>query len=82
MDGWLAQAAAGMTFDSAGRLGSITAPTLVQHGTGDHVVDYRNSQLIADAIPNVRVELFDGLGHLYFWEEPERFVRSVREFLL
>jgi 3-oxoadipate enol-lactonase len=82
MDGWLAQAAAGMTFDSGGRLGSVTAPTLVQHGTGDHVVDYRNSQLIADAIPASRVELFEGLGHLYFWEEPERFVRSVREFLL
>jgi pimeloyl-ACP methyl ester carboxylesterase len=82
MDGWLAQAAAGMTFDSGGRLGQIAAPTLVQHGTGDHVVDYRNSQLIADAIPGARIEIFEGLGHLYFWEEPERFVSSVREFLL
>ena len=82
MDGWLAQAAAGMTYDSAGRLGQIRVPTLVQHGTGDHVVDYRNAQLLADAIPDARVELFEGLGHLYFWEEPERVVRSVREFLL
>ena len=82
LDGWLAQAAAGTTYDAGGRLGQIRVPTLVQHGTGDHVVDHRNAQLLAEAIPGARVEIFEGLGHLYFYEEPERFVRSVREFLL
>jgi pimeloyl-ACP methyl ester carboxylesterase len=26
--------------------------------------------------------VFPGCGHLFFWEQPQRFVRSVREFLL
>jgi 3-oxoadipate enol-lactonase len=81
-DGWLAQAAAGTTYDGGGRLGEIRVPTLVQAGTGDHVVDHRNSPLLAEAIPDARLELFEGLGHLYFYEDPERFARSVREFLL
>jgi 3-oxoadipate enol-lactonase len=81
LDGWLAQAAAGTTYDAGGRLGTIRVPTLVLHGTGDHVVDARNAPLLAEAIPGARLELFEGLGHLFFYEDPEHFVRSVREFL-
>jgi 3-oxoadipate enol-lactonase len=79
--GWQAQAAAAQTFDALDRLGGIRAPTLVLHGTADGVVDVRNAQLLAKRIPDVRVELFADRGHLFFWEEPERFVRLVTEFL-
>jgi pimeloyl-ACP methyl ester carboxylesterase len=79
--GWQAQAAAGVTFDAFDRLGSITAPTLVVHGTDDGVVDSRNARLLAEAIPRARLELFAGGGHLFFWEQPERFVEVVRDFL-
>ena len=34
-EAWAAQAAAGATFDAHDRLGSLAAPTLVQHGDGD-----------------------------------------------
>ena len=78
---WGAQAAAGMTFDRADDLGAIGAPTLVQHGTEDRVVDVRNADVLASRIPEATVELFDGCGHLYFWEQPERFVASVSSFL-
>ena len=40
----------------------IAAPTLVVAGTADQVVDPRNSQLLADAIPDARLELIDGVG--------------------
>jgi pimeloyl-ACP methyl ester carboxylesterase len=41
----------------------------------------RNAALLAEGIPDARVEVFEGTGHLFFWEQPERFVRAVEEFL-
>jgi pimeloyl-ACP methyl ester carboxylesterase len=78
---WAAQAAAGATFDVWDRVGEIRAPTLVLTGDEDAVVDPRNSELLAERIPDARLEVFAGGGHLFFWEEPERFVRLVTEFL-
>jgi 3-oxoadipate enol-lactonase len=81
MNGWRSQAGAGMGFDSLDRLGEIRTPTLAIHGTADAVIDWRNSELLAQRIPDARVELVEGGGHLFMWEQPERFVRSVTEFL-
>ncbi|MCP9485362.1 MAG: alpha/beta hydrolase [Gaiellaceae bacterium MAG52_C11] len=81
-EAWSAQAAAGAGFDAADRLGGLVAPTLVQHGDGDVVVDPRNAELLAELIPDARLEVYEGGGHLFFWQEPERFVRELEEFLL
>jgi 3-oxoadipate enol-lactonase len=81
LDAWQAQAAAGMSHDASAHVGGIAAPTLVVTGTADEVVDPRNSELLAEAIPGARLERFEGCGHLFFWQEPERFVRLVTEFL-
>lgn len=78
---WLSQAAAGMTFDAWDRLPELRVPTLVLHGTADVVVDPANAQLLAARIPGARHERFAGCGHLLFWEQPERFVEVVGEFL-
>ena len=78
---WLSQAAAGMTFDAWDRLPMLRIPTLVLHGTADVVVDPVNAELLAARIPDARLELFPGCGHLLFWEQPERFVDVVGEFL-
>jgi 3-oxoadipate enol-lactonase len=80
-EGWQAQAFAAVGFDSNGRLAGMRTPTLVIHGTADNVVDVRNARLLADAIPGARVELLLDTGHLPMWEDPERFVRVVTEFL-
>jgi 3-oxoadipate enol-lactonase len=79
--GWQAQAAAGMSHDAFSRLEEIRAPTLILHGTEDGVVDPRNAALLEQAIPNARRLTFPGTGHLFFWEEPDRFVEVVRDFL-
>ena len=81
LGGWQSQAIGGATYDGGDRWRSIAAPTLVIHGTADTVVDYRNSKLLASGIPDARLLLFEGAGHLLFWEQPERFVRVVSEFL-
>jgi pimeloyl-ACP methyl ester carboxylesterase len=51
------------------------------HGSADNVVDAGNAPLIADAIPNARLVLLEGVGHLVPWERPEQFVALVEEFL-
>ena len=78
---WAAQAGAAMTFDAHDRLPGLAAPTLVQHGTADVVVDPRNADLLVELLPHAQLERFPGAGHLYFWEEPARFVASVSSFL-
>jgi len=78
---WAAQAAAGAAFDVGKRVGEIRAPTLVLTGAEDAVVDPRNSDLLAQRIPDARLEVFPGAGHLFFWEQPDRFVQLVTEFL-
>lgn len=76
--GWQAQAAAGATF--AGVDSTIEAETLIVTGTADNVVDARNADVLAERIPGARVEKLDGLGHLFFWEAPGRFVAILEEF--
>lgn len=77
---WAAQASAGATFDAYDRLGALAAPTLVQHGDEDVVVDPRNADLLVELLPDARLERVPG-GHLFFWEAPEQFVASVAAFL-
>ena len=78
---WAAQAAAGATFDAHDRIAGLAASTLVQHGTEDVVVDPRNADVLMRLLPDAKLVLFPGAGHLYFWEEPEGFVGSVTSFL-
>jgi 3-oxoadipate enol-lactonase len=77
--GWQAQAAAGLGF--AGVDGAIAAPTLLVTGTEDNVVDPRNTAVLAERIRGARVERLPATGHLFFWEQPDAFVRIVTEFL-
>ena len=44
-------------------------------------MDARNAAVLARRIPDARVELFPGGGHVFYWEQPERFVEVVTEFL-
>lgn len=38
-----------------------------------------NAKLIADRIEGARLEILDGVGHMFWVEEPERSARLVRE---
>ena len=69
-------------FDAADRLASLDVPTLVIHGSEDRMIDVRNGEMVAEAIPGARLEILDGVGHLFFWEEPERAASLVREHAL
>lgn len=79
--GWQAQAHAGTTYDGGGRLGAITAPTLVLHGDHDVVVDPANAHLLAERIPQAHLVVLEGHGHLPFWEDPARVTEEILDFL-
>ncbi len=58
--------------DTSARLGEIALPTLVIHGTVDQILPVPNGEMIAGLIPGAELQLFDDVGHLFFWERPER----------
>jgi pimeloyl-ACP methyl ester carboxylesterase len=64
--------------DTYARLAQITPPTLVVHGTLDQMLPEPNGRMIAKLIPEARLEIREGVGHLFFWEEPEHSAELVR----
>jgi len=79
--GWLAQASAGALFDAYDRVPGIKAPTLVLQGGADTVIDPRNAELLAELIPNARLEAMPDRGHLMVWEEGAILAPIVKAFL-
>ena len=71
-----------MGHDTSARLESIEAPTLIVHGTEDRMLPVVNGELIARAIPDARLELLEGVGHMFWWEQPERSAALVRSQVL
>jgi pimeloyl-ACP methyl ester carboxylesterase len=65
--------------DTLDRLPAIAVPTTIAHGTEDRMLPYPNGLVLADAIPGATLETFDGAGHLFFWEDPERAARVALE---
>ena len=68
--------------DTSGRLGGISTPTLVIHGTEDGVLPYPNGELVASLIPRARLETLEGVGHMFWWERPEASAALIREHAL
>jgi 3-oxoadipate enol-lactonase len=76
------QAQAIFGHDTSGRLGEISIPTLIVHGTEDGVLPYPNGELIASLMPAARLEALEDVGHMFWWEQPERSAELVREHAL
>ncbi len=73
----MAQMQACMAHDTRDRLGQIDVPTLVVHGTADQMIPAANAGVIAGLIPGAELELLQGVGHLFFWEQAERSAAMV-----
>jgi pimeloyl-ACP methyl ester carboxylesterase len=63
------------------RLGQVSAPTLVLHGTADRLVQPGNAELLAAAIPGARLEWLAGAGHIFWTDQAEHSVELVNGFL-
>jgi 3-oxoadipate enol-lactonase len=73
----MAQMQACAAHDTNERLPTLTMPTLVIHGTEDQLLPVANGRLIASKIEGSQLEILDGVGHLFFWERPERSAELV-----
>lgn len=73
------QLQAALAHDTSARLPTLAAKTLVIHGTADQMIAPGNADHIAGLIPGARLELMDGVGHLFWWERPERTAELLRE---
>jgi 3-oxoadipate enol-lactonase len=74
----MAQMQACAAHDTNARLGQLTLPTLVVHGTVDELLPVQNGRLIAERIPSAQLEILDDVGHLFVWERPQLAAELLR----
>jgi len=67
--------------DAWERLPTITAPTLVLHGSDDLMVPTANAPLLAERIPEAQLRLIEGGRHGFFDEFREQVNPAVLSFL-
>ena len=63
------------------RLPAVEIPTLILFGAHDHVVPPANAELLADRLPNGRIEILPDAGHFFPIETPDAAVRTIVDFL-
>lgn len=66
--------------DLAATLTGILVPTLVVWGDLDPLLTRSDQQLLLDAIPDSRLLVHEGAGHVVYWEDPDRVVREIVAF--
>ena len=76
--GYGAQLAAVRAHDAAERLGALSSPTLVIHGSEDRLVPEANGRLLADSIPGSELLLLDQAAHIYTTDAPEADYEALR----
>lgn len=69
------------SFDSWDRLPGLLHPTLCITGDEDALCDWRNSERLAEQIPNATLHIVEGTGHSFHLEDPDEVNAVVRGFL-
>jgi pimeloyl-ACP methyl ester carboxylesterase len=67
--------------DSLATLAGIDRPVLVIHGADDQLIPPSEAEAMHARLPNSRLELVPGAGHLLNMEQPASFDAAVRTFL-
>ena len=81
-DGFKGQIGAIASFDSQERLGKINVPTLVIEGKEDVLILPGEAEALAEGIPGSIFRCVKDAAHCMHIENPDLFVRVVREFLI
>jgi len=61
-------------------LKKITVPVLVSHGTEDRVALLPIARYTASVVAHAQSSIYQGVGHMPFWEAAARFNRELGEF--
>lgn len=75
------QLAAVLSFDFKDRLPNITVPTLIVTGDEDYVVNPQNSYIMNQLMPNSKLVILKGAGHLAIIERADDYNRLVLNFI-
>ena len=76
-----AQTGVGANFDVGDRVHEISVPTLVLHGTDDRVVPVENGELIAEKLPEARLERVEAAPHMLMVERSKEINKHLSAFL-
>jgi 3-oxoadipate enol-lactonase len=68
-------------FDCCRRIREVTRPALIQHGGADRLLPVENALLLEKRIPQARLAVYEGLGHLFLMEDPDTFNADVQRFI-
>jgi poly(3-hydroxyalkanoate) depolymerase len=79
--GYVYQLLAMLGWTSLPALPFLTKETLVMMGEDDAIVPVINGRILASLIPNARLEVFAGGGHLFLLTHPDESLAMLREFL-
>ena len=63
------------------RVGELKMPVLGIYGKRDYIVNPNQAKVLKQLLPTSKVELFQDSGHFAMLDEPERFHKTVRDFL-
>jgi pimeloyl-ACP methyl ester carboxylesterase len=69
-------------FDVMDCLAKIKVPALVVTGTADRLTPIKYARYLAEHIPDARLLLVEGAGHMVMLERPEQTASAIREFLV
>jgi pimeloyl-ACP methyl ester carboxylesterase len=65
----------------AERLGEITVPVLILHGTDDTEVAFAEGERLLAGLPNASLVSFEGGGHRIMASDPDAYAQAVLSFL-
>ena len=65
--------------DGSDVLARTSVPVLVSHGRDDMIVLPSMAEHTLTACPAATVSWYDGVGHMPFWEAPDRFNRELTD---
>jgi pimeloyl-ACP methyl ester carboxylesterase len=62
-------------------LTNLSVPVLVAHGRADAIVLPSMAEHVLEVCPTAEASWYDGMGHMPFWEDPQRFNRELEDFV-
>ncbi|MBP1744510.1 MAG: tropinesterase [Firmicutes bacterium] len=64
-----------------GELNKIDVPALILWGGKDNVADRVSQVLLSQAIPGSKLVVYEGAGHLLYWDEPSSVAADMAAFI-
>jgi non-heme chloroperoxidase len=63
-------------------LATLSVPVIVAHGRADTIVLPSMAEHVLEVCAMAEASWYDGIGHMPFWEDPQRFNRELGDFVV